>query len=417
MGLLGHDFGDGEDGHEHGDGDAADEDAHDADHDGFDELGGGFDGGFEVFVHVGRDAVEDVGEFAGFFAGVDHLGDGLGDEGRFDEGFGELGAVLDFVTNVFPHFLVVAVAGDFLDDGEAVEHLHAGGDHGAHGGEGAGEVEFVEHGAEDGDAELRPVIEALSGGGAEEVESAAEDDHRADEPEVPVSEERGGDAHEDLGGERTRGLSAGEDGGEFGEDEGEEEDGHADGHDHHKGGVDEGAFHFFGGFALGDEVFGEFAEHSAHGAGEFRSADERDVVFGEDAGEAFQRGGEILSAVDALDDGFEDAGAGFGEALFGEGGEGFGERDAGVDHDGELHGEVDEFLTFDGGALVDDDGDGGGGGFDRGGDAAGFGGFDIDDVFSLSAKGFGGVTQGECGDEAVDELAALVPGLVGEAIM
>ncbi len=31
---------------------------------------------------------------------------------------------------------------------------HAGGDHGAHGGEGAGEIELVEHGAEDGHAEF-----------------------------------------------------------------------------------------------------------------------------------------------------------------------------------------------------------------------------------------------------------------------
>ncbi len=86
-----------------------------------------------------------------------------------------------------------------------------------------------------------------------------------------------GDGHEDLRGQGQGGFAAGEDGGEFGQDGGEEEDGDADGHDEHEAGIDEGAFYFFGGFALGDEVFGEFAEHGAHGAGDFRGADEGDV--------------------------------------------------------------------------------------------------------------------------------------------
>ncbi len=104
------------------------------------------------------------------------------------------------------------------------------------------------------------------------------------------------------------------------------------------------------------------------------------------------------------------------KALFGEGVEGFGEGHAGIDHDGELHGEVDEFFAFDAVLLPTMDG-----GDRRRRSVASVapraGGLDVDDVFAFGAEKFGGVGEGEGGDEAVDDLAALVAGLVGEAIL
>ena len=242
-----------------------------------------------------------------------------------------------------------------------------------------------------------------------------QDDGNAGDPDVPIGQQRVGDGHEDLRGQGQGGLAAGEDCRETWQHDGEQKDRHADGHDEHEGGIDQGAFYFFGHVALGDEVIGEFAEHGAHGTGDFRGANERDVIVGEYFREFFERGGEILAAGDVLVDRFADGGEGVGEGLFGEGVDGFGEGDAGIDHDGELHGEVDEFLALDAGALAD--------GFRGAGDfvspsldldRAGLGGFDVDDIFALRAEELGGVHERRGGDEAVDDLAALVAGLVGK---
>src|SRR5207253_877290 len=80
VGLMRYHPTDGEDGQEQRQGDAADDYAHEDDHDRLDVARQLADLVLELLLGEGADLVHNEGELAGFFAAVDHLADGAGDE-------------------------------------------------------------------------------------------------------------------------------------------------------------------------------------------------------------------------------------------------------------------------------------------------------------------------------------------------
>ncbi len=115
----------GEEGHVHGDDDAADGDAEEADHGGFDECEHVGDGGVHfLFVEVG-DLAEHGVEGAGLFADADHLRHHVGEHvGRlqgFDEALAAFDARADAANRFFDDDVARGARRDFerLEDGDA----------------------------------------------------------------------------------------------------------------------------------------------------------------------------------------------------------------------------------------------------------------------------------------------------------
>ena len=112
FGLLADDGGDFEDGHQQRDGDGADDQAHEGDHDRLDERGGGTDGILQLFGQEDGDFVADLPDLAGLLAGPHHLDDTGCDQvavRRGQDRIGELVAVANLRIGMNPQIPKIVV--------------------------------------------------------------------------------------------------------------------------------------------------------------------------------------------------------------------------------------------------------------------------------------------------------------------
>ena len=347
MSLLRHDAADGENRQQHGDRNAADKRPHDADHHRLDELRAGFDGGAQVFLHVRGDAVHHGWQFTALFAAEDHLRDAARHQFGFHQRLGELLAGLNLQADILPHPGVVAVARHIAHDLQAVEHLHPRLNHGGKGLQRTRQVELVEHRAQDGRPKFHQIIELPAKGLAAEPDQKSHGKPGAGQPGVPVVDQTAAARQHYLRRDGERGFARGKDDGEFRQDDGEQEDGHADGHHQHECGIDQRAFDALGDFALRHKIIGEAFEHRAHRSGNLRGTHQAGVIFRKDARIPFQGGGKILAALHLIADVLEHARKRPRADLFGQRGQRFAQRHAGIDHDRELQRKLDHLFTGD----------------------------------------------------------------------
>src|ERR1035441_7839467 len=165
-------------GQEHGDDDAADDDGQKDDHDRFQEGSHGGDGVVHLFIVVVGNFHQHFGQGAGLFADIHHADDhGWEDAGSFQrggDGFAFLDAFMDIGNGLGDN----DVAGGFLDDGQSLKNGHAAADQGAQGAGETGNGDFADDRSHDRDFQLELVEKAAAGLG---VDDDLKDDESKDE--------------------------------------------------------------------------------------------------------------------------------------------------------------------------------------------------------------------------------------------
>ena len=210
-------------------------------------------------------------------------------------------------------------------------------------------------GTEDGQLELPAVPEFLAALGLHEVPEAEEgprDD--ADDP-VPVVAHEVAQVHEELGGGGQGFAEVLEDFREDGHDLHDEEDRDEDRDGDDGDRVGHGRLDLFAQARAGFEEAGEAVEDLREQTARLTGLDHGDVEAVEDRGMLLERGVEAVAALHAAGDVADDraqVGLFLRVGALVEGGQRADERDARVDHGGELAGEEDEVGFLDAGGLA-----------------------------------------------------------------
>ncbi len=166
----------------------------------------------------------------------------------------------------------------------------------------------------------------------------------AGEHDVPIGAHEVGEHEKDFGGKGEDAFVAFEDRDKLRNDEKQEEDGGADGHHANDARIYHGADDHLLCFKLGIEIFDDAFEHVAEGTGEFGGLDHVDVEGAENFGVFGEGIGEGFAGLDVLLDLHEDFLELWVLGLVGDALEGGADTDAGLDHDGELVGEIGDVL-------------------------------------------------------------------------
>ena len=257
------------------------------------------------------------------------------------------------------------VAGGVADDGHDLEDRHAGADELRKSASEAGQADFMDELAEDGELEFVAVPNLPSALGLEEgfdAEDGAADDR---DDEVPVAADEVAEVEEELCGRGELRAEVGEDFAEDGDDADDEEGGDRECDEEHDDRVGHGGLDLLfqprGGFEEASETVENFGEQTA-GFARFHHAGVKAV---EDPG-VFRDGlvkriALLHERADFADDAAQ-AGLFFRVGLLVERGQAGDEREAGIDHGRELAGEKHEVGFVDlalgreglrGGALLD----------------------------------------------------------------
>src|ERR1035437_614955 len=157
-----------DEGHEHGNDDAPDDDGQEDDHDGFEQGGHGRHGVIHLLVVVLGDLQEHFRQGAGLFADVHHADDhGREDAGSFErrsDGFALFDTLMDGVDGVGDD----DIAGGFFDNGEGLEDGNAAADERAEGTGKARDGDLADDRADDGHLEFELVKGVAAKLGADE---------------------------------------------------------------------------------------------------------------------------------------------------------------------------------------------------------------------------------------------------------
>ena len=163
-----------DEGQEHGNDDAADDDGQEDNHDRLEQRGHGRDGVIDFVVVVVGDLEQHFRQGAGLFADVHHADDHGGKDAGSFEGGGDGFALFDTLVDGVDGVGDDDVAGGFFDDGQGLEDGDAAADEGAEGAGKAGDGDLADDGPDRGHLELELVPGMAAELGADEKH---EDDH------------------------------------------------------------------------------------------------------------------------------------------------------------------------------------------------------------------------------------------------
>src|SRR4029077_9178797 len=142
-----------DEGQEHGDDDAADDDGQKDDHDGFEQGGHGRDGVIDLIVVVVGNLEKHFGQGAGLLADIDHRDDHGGEDARGLEGRGDGFTLFDALMDGSDGVADDDIAGGFFDDVERLQDGNAAADQSSQGAAEAGDGHLGDDGTDHGHLE------------------------------------------------------------------------------------------------------------------------------------------------------------------------------------------------------------------------------------------------------------------------